>query len=104
MEHLRELLAANDPDMPKMFAFESVYSMDGDFGPIEAICDLADEFGALSYIDEVHAVGMYGPRGGGVPERDRLTHRFDIIKGTLGEAFGVHGRYTADSAKMCDAT
>ena len=77
--------------------------MDGDFGPIEAICDLADEFGALTYIDEVHAVGMYGPRGGGVAERDRLMHRIDIINGTLAKAYGVMGGYIAASAKMCDA-
>ncbi|WP_422029085.1 5-aminolevulinate synthase [Roseovarius sp.] len=103
VEHLRELMAADDPDAPKLIAFESVYSMDGDFGPIEAICDLADEFGALTYIDEVHAVGMYGPRGGGVAERDRLMHRLDIINGTLAKAFGVMGGYIAASAKMCDA-
>ncbi|MCF3596134.1 5-aminolevulinate synthase [Rhodobacteraceae bacterium LMO-12] len=103
VEHLRELLAADDPDAPKLIAFESVYSMDGDFGPIEAICDLADEFGALTYIDEVHAVGMYGPRGGGVAERDRLMHRLDIINGTLAKAYGVMGGYIASSAKMCDA-
>jgi 5-aminolevulinate synthase len=101
--HLRELLEADDPAAPKLIAFESVYSMDGDFGPIEAICDLADEFGALTYIDEVHAVGMYGPRGGGVTERDNLAHRIDIINGTLAKAYGVMGGYIAASEKMCDA-
>jgi len=101
--HLRELLAADDPSVPKVIAFESVYSMDGDFGPIEAICDLADEFGALTYIDEVHAVGMYGARGAGVAERDGLMHRIDIINGTLAKAYGVMGGYIAASAKMCDA-
>ena len=101
--HLRELLAADDPAAPKLIAFESVYSMDGDFGPIEAICDLADEFNALTYIDEVHAVGMYGPRGGGVTERDNLAHRIDIINGTLAKAYGVTGGYIAASEKMCDA-
>jgi len=101
--HLRELLAADDPDTPKVIAFESIYSMDGDFGPIEAICDLANEFGALTYIDEVHAVGMYGPRGAGVAERDGLMGRIDIINGTLAKAYGVMGGYIAASAKMCDA-
>ena len=101
--HLRELLAADDPKAPKLIAFESVYSMDGDFGPIEAICDLADEFNALTYIDEVHAVGMYGPRGGGVTERDNLAHRIDIINGTLAKAYGVMGGYITASEKMCDA-
>ncbi|UWQ76977.1 5-aminolevulinate synthase [Leisingera sp. M658] len=101
--HLRELLEADDPKAPKLIAFESIYSMDGDFGPIDALCDLADEFGALTYIDEVHAVGMYGPRGGGVAERDRLAHRIDIINGTLAKAYGVMGGYIAASAKMCDA-
>ncbi|MEP1328719.1 5-aminolevulinate synthase [Pseudophaeobacter sp.] len=101
--HLRELLAADDPAAPKLIAFESVYSMDGDFGPIEEICDLADEFGALTYIDEVHAVGLYGPRGGGVTERDNLAHRIDIINGTLAKAYGVMGGYIAASPKMCDA-
>ena len=103
VDHLRELMAADDPEAPKLIAFESIYSMDGDFGPIEAICDLADEFGALTYIDEVHAVGMYGPRGAGVCERDGLMGRIDIINGTLAKAYGVMGGYIAASAKMCDA-
>ncbi|KAF0171337.1 MAG: 5-aminolevulinate synthase [Rhodobacteraceae bacterium] len=100
--HLRELLAADDPAAPKLIAFESIYSMDGDFGPIKEICDLADEFGALTYIDEVHAVGMYGPRGAGVAERDHQMHRIDIINGTLAKAYGVFGGYIAASAKMVD--
>ncbi|MEO1604640.1 MAG: 5-aminolevulinate synthase [Pseudomonadota bacterium] len=103
VEHLRSLLEADNPNVPKLIAFESIYSMDGDFGPIEAICDLADEFGALTYIDEVHAVGMYGPRGAGVAERDGLMGRLDIINGTLAKAYGVMGGYIAASAKMCDA-
>ncbi len=103
LDHLRELLAADDPDVPKLIAFESIYSMDGDFGPIREICDLADEFGALTYIDEVHAVGMYGARGAGVAERDGLMDQIDIINGTLAKAYGVMGGYIAASAKMCDA-
>ena len=101
--HLRELLAADDPAAPKLIAFESIYSMDGDFGPIREICDLAEEFNALTYIDEVHAVGMYGPRGAGVAERDGQMHRIDIINATLAKAYGVFGGYIAASAKMVDA-
>lgn len=103
LEHLEELLAAADPDAPKLIAFESVYSMDGDFGPIEAICDLADKYNALTYMDEVHAVGMYGPRGGGLAEAQGLMDRVDIINGTMAKAFGVMGGYIAASAKLVDA-
>ena len=101
--HLRELMQADDPAAPKLIAFESIYSMDGDFGPIEAICDLADEFNALTYIDEVHAVGMYGPRGAGVAERDGLMGRIDIINGTMAKAYGVMGGYIAANARLVDA-
>ena len=101
--HLRELLSADDPLAPKIIAFESIYSMDGDFSPISAICDLADEFGALTYLDEVHAVGMYGAHGAGVCEREGLMDRIDIINGTLAKAYGVMGGYIAASCKMCDA-
>lgn len=103
LDHLRELLAADDPEAPKLIAFESIYSMDGDIGPIEGFCDLADEFGALTYLDEVHAVGMYGQHGGGISERDGIAHRVDMINGTLGKAFGVFGGYVAASAKLVDA-
>lgn len=103
VEHLRALMENDDPDRPKVIAFESVYSMDGDVGPIEAICDLADEFDALTYLDEVHAVGMYGDEGAGVAQRDNVMHRVDIIEGTLGKAYGVMGGYIAAHETMIDA-
>lgn len=102
LAHLEALLAAAPADAPKLIAFESVYSMDADIAPIGAICDLADRYGALTYLDEVHAVGMYGPTGGGVSERDGVAHRLTVIEGTLAKAIGAHGGYVAADAVVID--
>jgi 5-aminolevulinate synthase len=102
LEHLEELLAAEDPEAPKLIAFESIYSMDGDVAPLHAICDLADKYNALTYCDEVHAVGMYGERGGGISERDQAAERITIIEGTLAKAVGVMGGYITADQKIVD--
>ncbi|MEH6662487.1 MAG: 5-aminolevulinate synthase [Parasphingorhabdus sp.] len=102
LEHLEELLAVEDPEVPKLIAFESIYSMDGDIAPLHAICDLADKYNALTYCDEVHAVGMYGERGGGISERDKAAERITIIEGTLAKAVGVMGGYITADQKIVD--
>src|SRR5213078_2510355 len=101
--HLEELLAAEPRERPKLIVFEGLYSMDGDVAPVKAICDLAEKYGAMTYCDEVHAVGMYGPRGGGICAREGQMARVDVLEGTLAKAFGCLGGYIAASANLIDA-
>ncbi|MBV8747328.1 MAG: 5-aminolevulinate synthase, partial [Xanthobacteraceae bacterium] len=101
--HLEELLAAEAPERPKLIAFEALYSMDGDVAPVNRICDLAERYGAMTYIDEVHSAGMYGPAGAGIAAREGALHRIDVVEGTLAKAFGCLGGYIAASADIIDA-
>src|SRR3954463_1799511 len=100
--HLERKLSDLDPHAPKLVAFESVYSMDGDIAPIAELCGVADPYNAMTYLDEVHGVGLYGPNGGGIADREGLSDRLTVIEGTLAKAFGVIGGYVAASATICD--
>jgi 5-aminolevulinate synthase len=103
ISHLEDLLVAEAPDRPKLIVFEAIYSMDGDVAPVSRICDLAERYGAVTYIDEVHSAGMYGPRGAGIAAREGVLHRIGVVEGTLAKAFGCLGGYIAGSADIIDA-